>query len=360
MLPIHTILSSSTTSNFAEWKNSFERAKPFKHLCIDNFLNPEIADALFEEFPKFEKQYALNEHGKVGGKAVRTDLGALGAAYKELETFIHSKEFLDYMSNMLGIPGLLSDPTMYGGGTHENLHGQELDPHVDFNYNYERSLHRRVNLLIYLNRDWSPDWGGAIELHSNPRDQESNSVIHFDCVFNRCVIFETNEHSWHGFRRINLPPDKRHLSRKCISIYLYSKERPEEEIAPQHGTFYVQRPLPERIAANYTLSADDVSEIKTLMQRRDDWIAFYHKLELRKQSEIELLSKNLRAEIEKLSLMVKQQNDEVELRGAILDRKRRELSEERQIASKLRESLAENERKLNGGEPKISTNAVTQ
>jgi hypothetical protein len=150
------------------------------------------------------------------------------------------------------------------------------------------------------------------------------------------------------------------LSRKCISIYLYSKERPEEEIAPQHGTFYVQRPLPERIAANYTLSADDVSEIKTLMQRRDDWIAFYHKLELRKQSEIELLSKNLRAEIEKLSLMVKQQNDEVELRGAILDRKRRELSEERQIASKLRESLAENERKLNGGEPKISTNAVTQ
>ena len=62
------------------------------------------------------------------------------------------------------------------------------------------------------------------------------------------MLFETNEYSWHGFPRIALPEDKRHLSRKSISIYLYTKDRPEGEIAPSHGTFYVQRPLPANVS----------------------------------------------------------------------------------------------------------------
>src|SRR5215471_13906339 len=175
---------------------------------------------------------------------------------------------------------------MFGGGTHENLHGQELDPHVDFNYDEARQLHRRLNLIVYLNQDWLREWGGALEIHSNPRRPEENQIFSYDPLFNRCVMFETNEYSWHGFPRIHLPPDKRHLSRKSISIYLYTTTRPSEEIAPLHGTFYIQRPLPERIRAGYALHPEDVQELRSLLIRRDRWIELYQKMELEKNREI--------------------------------------------------------------------------
>jgi Rps23 Pro-64 3,4-dihydroxylase Tpa1-like proline 4-hydroxylase len=79
-----------------------------------------------------------------------------------------------------------------------------------------------LNLLIYLNPQWQADWGGNLELHSNPRQPEENKIKSFVPIFNRCLIFETNEYSWHGFSQINLPENQRHLSRKSLSIYLYS------------------------------------------------------------------------------------------------------------------------------------------
>ena len=141
-------------------------------------------------------------------------------------------------------------------GTHENINGQELDCHVDFNFQLEGGFHRRANLLLYLNKEWDPNWGGAIELHSDPRQPETDQFSEFNVTFNRAVIFETNEYSWHGFRKIQLPQDRLHLSRKCLSIYLYTKERPAHEIAGPHGTFYVQRPFPERFKAGDQLPSE--------------------------------------------------------------------------------------------------------
>ena len=262
-------------------RDAFQGAKPFKHACIEDFFPQAYAEELLREFPPFDPQAAINEFGKVGGKAVKTGLRSIGPAYDKLFSYLSSPPFLDAMSEMLGIPGLLFDPQMYGGGTHENLPGQELDPHVDFNYDQARNVHRRVNLLVYLNPEWEESWGGAIQLHSNPRDWEHDQVKTFNCTFNRCVVFETNEYSWHGFRRIQPPAEKRALSRKCISIYLYTKDRPQEEIAPAHGTFYVQRPMPPEVVEGHTLRRDEVDEIKQLLTNRDNYIKFYQDLELK-------------------------------------------------------------------------------
>ena len=259
----------------------FQGAKPFKHVCIEEFFPRAYTEELLREFPPFDAKAAVNEFGKVGGKAVKTDLRNIGPAYDKLFSYLSSPLFLDAMSEMLGIPGLLFDPAMYGGGTHENLPGQELDPHVDFNYDQGRNVHRRVNLLVYLNPEWQESWGGAIQLHSNPRDWEHDEVKTFNCTFNRCVVFETNEYSWHGFQRIQPPADKAGLSRKCISIYLYTQDRPQEEIAPLHGTFYVQRPLPERMVAGRALDAQDLQDLKRLLIKRDDWIKHYQAQELK-------------------------------------------------------------------------------
>jgi hypothetical protein len=169
---------------------------------------------------------------------------------------------------------------MFGGGTHENVNGSELTPHIDFNFDTRGKLHRRLNLLLYLNKEWDERWGGSIELHSDPRSPQSNEVKSFLPLFNRCVIFETNEHSWHGFPQVHLPEDKRHLSRKSFSIYLYTRERPAEDTAPPHTTVYVPRPLPSHIQPGTTLSAADFDVIQGLIDRRDGLIRFYQEKEL--------------------------------------------------------------------------------
>jgi len=97
---------------------------------------------------------------------VRTDLREISDTYREFYDYIRSSAFLEAMSAMTGIPDLRFDQQMYGGGTHENLEGQALDAHVDFNYDQQRKLHRRINLLVYLNKEWDVAWGGAIQLHS--------------------------------------------------------------------------------------------------------------------------------------------------------------------------------------------------
>jgi hypothetical protein len=211
---------------------------------------------------------------------VNTRIAQISPAYQELYREISSKPFLELISKLSGISDLILDPAMFGGGTHENLDGQELDPHVDFNYDEAEQLHRRLNLIVYLNKGWKNEWGGGLEIHSNPRRPDENQVQAYGPVFNRAVMFETNEYSWHGFSKIALPEDQRHRSRKSISIYLYTKDRPKEETAPRHATFYVQRPLPKRFAEGYTLRAQDAVELQTLLVRRDTWIELYQKMEL--------------------------------------------------------------------------------
>ena len=269
-----------------QYRAQFLEAQPFKHVVIEDFFESALAEQLLAEFPRFDSGLARNEGGATGGKAVNTDIRAISPAYRRLYDAIGGSAFLELVNRLSGIPDLILDAKMFGGGTHENLHGQELDPHVDFNYDEARQLHRRLNLIVYLNKDWRREWGGALEIHSNPRRPEENQIFSYDPLFNRCVMFETNEYSWHGFPRINLPPDRRHLSRKSISIYLYTTTRPAEETAPLHATFYVQRPLPPRIQAGHTLSAEDVSELRTLLIRRDGWIELYQNMELSKNREI--------------------------------------------------------------------------
>lgn len=283
-------ISAPTVRDADRYRDAFLQACPFKHVVIDQFFEPEFARELLAEFPSFTSGSSTNEAGRQEGKAVKTDIGNISPAYRQLYEVISGREFLDFVSRLSGISDLLIDPLMYGGGTHENLHGQELDPHVDFNYDQSRELHRRLNLIVYLNPEWQPAWGGALEIHSNPRAPWENRITSYDPLFNRCVMFETNEYSWHGFPRINLPEDRRHLSRKSISIYLYTKDRPAKEIAPAHSTFYVQRPLPPLFVAGYTLSGADVEELQRLLIRRDEWITLYQEMELNKNRDFDQLS----------------------------------------------------------------------
>ena len=242
------------------YAHEFQAAQPFRHVVIEDFLARALCERLLADFPGFEARNALNERGEVGGKAVRMDVRDISDAYRELDRALQTPEFLDFVSAVTGIPGLLYDPDYIGGGTHENRQGQALDPHVDFNFHPRTRWHRRLNLIVYLNPEWEDAWGGSLELHSDPWNPLTNRTTSVAPLFNKVVIFETTETSWHGFSRIQLPPERAELSRKSFAIYLYSVERPVQQTAPPHATIYVPDALPADWQAGRTLSADDLLE----------------------------------------------------------------------------------------------------
>lgn len=246
----------------------FRPRAPFRHVVIDQFLDAGFADRLLAEFPSFERGNARNEAGELGNKSTVERVDELGTAYKQLDELVRSEAFLKHVGRITGIDDLIYDPWYFGGGTHENREGQDLDSHVDFNRHPVENWHRRLNLIIYLNPVWEDSWGGSLEIHSDPRsDDDQISLI--TPIFNRCVIFETTETSWHGFSRITLPESLKQTSRRSIALYFYTRERPADELADTHSTIYVDRPLPAHFVAGKTLSEADVEELRVLLKRRD-------------------------------------------------------------------------------------------
>jgi hypothetical protein len=109
-------------------------------------------------------------------KAVNTEIRRISPAYEEMYELMGSPQFLDLVGEISGIPGLLPDPELYGGGTHENLHGQDLDPHVDFNYDEAQKLHQRLNLIVYLNKDRKHEWADRLRRSATARENPFQSI----------------------------------------------------------------------------------------------------------------------------------------------------------------------------------------
>src|SRR6478736_9418560 len=246
----------------------FREREPFRHVVIDDFFSPAYCAQLLAQFPAFERGKARNENGGVGNKSTIERIRGLGPAFSALDNLVQSSEFLALVGRITGIPDLLYDRWYFGGGTHENRNGQDLDAHVDFNRHPIEKWHRRLNLIVYLNHEWNDTWGGSLELHSDPRAPDDR-VTTITPLYNRAVIFETTEWSWHAFPRIDLPAGKQELTRKSVALYFYTKDRPADELAGIHSTIYVDQPLPERFQPGMTLDAADVEELHVLLKRRD-------------------------------------------------------------------------------------------
>ncbi len=269
-----------------ELARRYRANRPFRHVVLDDFLDPVFCRRLLAEFPAFDERRAFNENDQIGGKATQQEVAALGPAYRSLDVLVRGPAFRGLVSTITGIERLQYDPEYVGGGTHENRHGQELDPHVDFNFHPRSNQHRRLNLILYLNDEWRPEWGGCLDLHLDPyRPPGEDTIERIVPEFNRCVIFETTERSWHGFEPIKLPPDRRDRTRKSLALYYYTNERPAAETAAPHSTIYVERHLPTEIEAGEPLSAEDLERIRTLIARRDHHLKrLYRDLaQLRKQ-----------------------------------------------------------------------------
>ncbi len=270
MSALEPLITTQVLADADDLGEGFVSAQPFRHVVIDDFFQPDFASKLLTQFPAFDERSAIDENGAIGNKAVHERVSGLGSAYQRLDKLVKSREFLQLVASITQIDELRYDPYYFGGGTHENRHGQDLDAHIDFNFHPITKQHRRLNLIVYLNQDWRSEWGGCLDLHRDPyAPPEQDQIVSVLPVFNRCVIFETTESSWHGFRRIDLPPDGQDISRKSFALYYYTDTRPAAETGKPHSTIYVERHLPDRFQAGYQLREDDTQELKVLLARRD-------------------------------------------------------------------------------------------
>ena len=222
----------------ADHREAFSSAEPFPHVVIDGFLDASAGRAIAAEYPTFENAKALgfsfnavNERKKIQ----ITDKTRFPPAVRQLNDFLASDAFLADLSALTGIPNLIADEALSGGGMHMTGPHGRLDVHVDFNRG-EHDLYRRLNLLLYLNPEWDEGWGGQIELWDRA---VKDCRVSLPPVLGRCLIFETSQASFHGVAPLKCPPDR---VRRSFATYYYTKEPPAHGDTAMHSTIFRARP----------------------------------------------------------------------------------------------------------------------
>jgi hypothetical protein len=213
-------------------------AEPYPHIVIDNFLPNEIAEELLSHFPVDNKKHDKTYQKGYGGSNKRQILPYDCDLYiRNAFSFFNSAPMLQFLGGVTNINGLLPDPYFSGGGFHEIQKNGLLGIHADFRVNESLQTLRRVNMLIYLNKDWRDSYGGKLELW----DKQMNSVVKsISPLFNRCVIFNTDEDSFHGHPDPLTTPDG--VTRKSIALYYYTAMPIKNDSGESRHTRYVARP----------------------------------------------------------------------------------------------------------------------
>jgi Rps23 Pro-64 3,4-dihydroxylase Tpa1-like proline 4-hydroxylase len=246
---------------FGDWKNhiseytaAFAQSQPYQHVIIPNFFSDYIADALSEEFPDplnskldwkhydnpIEQKYALNDF-----------VGLLPT--RAVFEYLAEPAVVSLFRDITSIPNLEADPHLHGAGLHAYPRNGKLDVHLDYSVHPISGKERRVNLIVYLNKDWKTEYGGGLQLW-NSTLTECKEIIAPE--WNTAVLFRTNEISYHGLPAPLQCPDGKY--RRSLAVYYIS-----------NPTSTVEQPVDSRlkrlydIRKNRLITADDLADWPT-------------------------------------------------------------------------------------------------
>jgi Rps23 Pro-64 3,4-dihydroxylase Tpa1-like proline 4-hydroxylase len=211
----------------------YQEAQPFPHIVIDKFLPETILDCVLDEFNKnknwwydkvkWTEPYQVNKfywpYDIETANNMPNDLPTISA----LVNYLNSPIMLKYLEELTGIDNLIGDELLMGGGLHKITSGGKLAIHKDYNVHPVKKMYRRLNLLIYLNKDWKREWEGNLELWDKDHTKLEVSV---EPLFNRAVIFTISEDSLHGHPvPLNTPEN---VSRNSIALYYFTEVNPSD------------------------------------------------------------------------------------------------------------------------------------
>ncbi len=225
-----------TKIDFQTLSKEYKNNKPFPHIVIDNFLKDDFCKQIEQSFPDHTEKFWLKYNNPVERKLLYNHLdSAMPKKIKNLLLSLNEPWFLNYLENLTGIRNLISDPKFHGGGMHCTKRYGKLDVHVDYSIHPELNCERRINLILYLNSDWDDAYGGNLEFW----DTEINNCIKsIKPKFNRAVIFNTSDISFHGHPNPLMCPKNK--CRKSLAWYFLTE--PQKGVTERYRAKFVARP----------------------------------------------------------------------------------------------------------------------
>ena len=227
---------NSINANIPLFKESFNNAKPFRHLVIDNFLDEDLAEKVYNDFPSPD---AMDIHGRNSNVLVGWQINPLSPNYTPkpsldaLFDYLRSQKLREAIGLIAGIDTqILSDPDYVGSGLLLAPRGGVHRVHADRTYHLSSGYFPRLVLLLYFNKDWSPEYGGGLQLW----DRKIKSSITIEPLFNRCVLFEISSTSFHSIEDVVCPDG---IYRRALNYYYLS-----DQFAPNsyfHDTIFMPR-----------------------------------------------------------------------------------------------------------------------
>jgi len=217
------------------FRDHYVNAEPFPHVVLDDLFDSEVLEAVLREFPApGETQWMRFDNPLEKKLGYFHEKSSISTSVRNFLNEMNSFEMLLWLEALTGIEGLIPDPYFGGGGLHQIEPGGFLKVHADFNVHPKLKLDRRLNMLIYLNKDWREDYGGHLELWNRGGKECRKRILP---IFNRTVVFSTTDTSFHGHPLpLTAPPG---ITRKSVSLYYYTAGRPAEERSTPHDTLFI-------------------------------------------------------------------------------------------------------------------------
>jgi Rps23 Pro-64 3,4-dihydroxylase Tpa1-like proline 4-hydroxylase len=230
------MINQKVFESVGDLAKQYHSASPYPHIVIDNFLWENVLESCLKEMINYNDYCS---HGDTSSSKVQTNKFYFPSGdndytleqMKENAPYVHStlcylqsKPALSFLSSLTGIENLQGDDIFLGAGAHKVTNGGKLAIHTDFNQNWNTNLYRRINLLLYMNKNWKEEYGGELELWNTDLSSCAKKIMP---IFNRVVIFTTFNKSYHGHPTPMILPED--VARYSMALYYYTKEPPVNE-----------------------------------------------------------------------------------------------------------------------------------
>lgn len=200
-------------------KSNYRLSGKINYFIIDNLLPLELVEKVDDCFPAESQLNLLSERQE--RKYVGVNFSQNQAIVEECIFAFQQPSVINLISEICGIPDLQGDPELYAGaGVSSMSKDCFLNPHIDNSHDRLKKLFRRLNLLYYVSRNFSPGCGGQLLLFP---DGIKNDPVRIDSLFNRLVVMRTDNRSLHAVSKI----DSITARRKTVSNYYFSASSPD-------------------------------------------------------------------------------------------------------------------------------------
>lgn len=227
-------------NNLVEAMATFKNGYPFDHAIVDNFFDENVANKLEDEFLGYEDERWFFYNNAIENKKALNDWRLFPETTYNVFRELMSPKFVDLLSDFVGMQ-LYVDPSLHGGGWHIHGTGGVLNPHLDYSIHPKAKLQRKLNIIVYLSSDLKPEHGGHLGMWINNNNAPGKLIKEVEPTYNRAVIFDTTQDSWHGMSRKLTQPNG--IYRKSIAVYYLTE--PTDEASQRNRALFA--PTSEQI-----------------------------------------------------------------------------------------------------------------